>query len=149
MAFRAGVVHILKDFCFAVIAAFLLPDIEPDPAIIAKARRSNVHTPMSHGQPDGPTRLGRCQQGLQALNIGATGPRRRFLWATPPGAGFAMPNHRQAGPTAGSTPHGTGVRTKAPEAVASSPHFHIPTGVPQLEPDRFHPYPRAPAPLPG
>ena len=149
MACRAGVVYILKDSCFAEIAAFLFPDVEPDPAIIAKARLSNVHTPMSHGQPDGPTRLGRCQQALQALNIGATGFRRRFLWATPPGAGFAMPNHRQAGRTAGSTPDGAGVRTKAPEAVASSPHFHIPTGVPQLEPDRFHPYSRAPAQITG
>ena len=86
MACRADVVHILKDSCFVVIAAFLFPDVEPDPAIIAKARRSNVHTPMSHGQPDGPTRLGRYQQGLQALNIGAlapggfpVGPRRRGL----------------------------------------------------------------------
>ena len=79
----------------------------------------------------------------------AKSPRRLSRWATPPGSGFAMPNHRQAGRTAGSTPDGTGVRTKAPEAVASSPHFHIPTGVPQLEPDRFHPYPRAPSPVTG
>ena len=42
MACRADVVHILKDSCFVVIAAFLFPDVEPDPAIIAKARRSNV-----------------------------------------------------------------------------------------------------------
>ena len=76
-------------------------------------------------------------------------PRRRSRWATPPGVGLAIANHRQAGRTTGPNPYGTGVRTKAPEAVASSPHFHIPTGVPQLEPDHFHPYPRAPAPLPG
>ena len=38
MACRAGVVHILKDSCFAVIAAFLLPDMEQDPAIVAKAQ---------------------------------------------------------------------------------------------------------------
>ena len=38
---------------------------------------------------------------------------------------------------------------QSPAAVASKPHFHIPTGVPQLEPGRFHPYPRAPAPLLG
>ena len=43
MACRADVVHILKDSCFVVIAAFLFPDVEPDPVIIAKARRSNVH----------------------------------------------------------------------------------------------------------
>ena len=78
MACRAGVVYTLKDSCFAVIAVVLFPDVEPDPAIIAKARRSNVHTPMSHGQPDGPARLGRCQQGLQALNIGATRPPAAF-----------------------------------------------------------------------
>ena len=43
MACRADVVHILKDSCFVVIAAFLFPDMEQGPAIIAKARRSNVH----------------------------------------------------------------------------------------------------------
>ena len=155
MAFRAGVVHILKDSCFAVIAAFLLPDVEPDPAIIAKARRSNVHTPMSHGQPDGPTRLGRCQQGLQALNIGATGPRRRSLWATPPGAGFAVHYHIKLALTPASRtqlrPHPWRPRRpdQSPRDRRLKSHFHIPTGVPQLEPDRFHPYPRAPSPLPG
>ena len=42
--------------------------------------------------------------------------------------------------------------TRAPEAVADrrpNPHFHIHKGVLQLEPDRFHPYPRAPAHLTG
>ena len=149
MAFRAGVVHILKDFCFAVIAAFLLPDIEPDPAIIAKARRSNVHTPMIHGQPDGPTGGDRCQQGLQALNIGATGPRRRSLWATPPGAGFAVHYHIKLALTPASRtqlrPHPWRPRRpdQSPRDRRLKSHFHIPTGVPQLEPDRFHPYPRA------
>ena len=92
MAFRADVFYILRDFCCFEIAVVLFPDIEQGPAIVAKARRSNVHTPMSHGQPDGPTRLGRYQQGLQALNIGDLapsgfpgGPRRR---AQPP-----LPRH--------------------------------------------------------
>ena len=31
------------DTCCFVIAALLFPDIEPDPAIVAEARRSNVH----------------------------------------------------------------------------------------------------------
>ena len=43
MACRAGVAYILKDSCFVGIAAFLFTDVEPDPAIVAKARRSNVH----------------------------------------------------------------------------------------------------------
>ena len=42
-----------------------------------------------------------------------------------------------------------GLRTKDPAAVASSPRFHIPTGVPQLELDRFYPYPCAPVPITG
>ena len=53
---------------------------------------------LGHGQPDGPTRGDRCQQGLQSPNIGAIGPRRRSRWATPPGAGPAISNDRQAQP---------------------------------------------------
>ena len=90
MPFRADVVHILRDFCCFEIAVVLFPDIEQGPAIVAKARPSNVHTPMSHGQPDGPTRLGRYQQGLQALNIGDLAPggfpvglRRRLVSPCP------------------------------------------------------------------
>ena len=42
MDFRADVVYILRDFCCPVIAAFLFPDMEQTPAIVAAARRSNV-----------------------------------------------------------------------------------------------------------
>ena len=42
MAFRADVVHILRDFSCPVIAAFLFPDIEQGPAIVAEVQRSNV-----------------------------------------------------------------------------------------------------------
>ena len=45
MPFRADVVYILRDFCCVIIAAFLFPDVEPDPAIVAEARRFNVHLP--------------------------------------------------------------------------------------------------------
>ena len=43
MPFRADVVYILEDSCCFVIAAFLFPDMEPDPAIVPEAKRSNVH----------------------------------------------------------------------------------------------------------
>ena len=56
MAFRTDVVYTLRDFCCFVIAAFLFPDMEQDPAIVAGGHRSSVHTPMSHGQPVGPPR---------------------------------------------------------------------------------------------
>ena len=56
MAFRVGVVDTLGDTCCFVIAVLLLPDMEQEPAIVAGAQRSSVHTPMSHGQPDGPPR---------------------------------------------------------------------------------------------
>ena len=87
MPFRADVVYILRDFSCPVIAVVLFPDMEQGPAIDAQAKRSNT-PPMSHGQPDGPTGGDRCQQGPRALHIGATGPRRRSRWATPPGDRF-------------------------------------------------------------
>ena len=45
MACRAGVVYILRDLCCPVIAVVLFRDMEQTPAIVAAARRSNVHTP--------------------------------------------------------------------------------------------------------
>ena len=56
MPFRSDVIYILKDFCCPVIAALLFRDMEQDTTIVAGARRSNVHPPMRHGQPNGPTR---------------------------------------------------------------------------------------------
>ena len=56
MACRADVVYILREFSCLVIAVVLFPDIEQGPTIVAGAHRSSVHTPMSHGQPDGPPR---------------------------------------------------------------------------------------------
>ena len=133
MACRAGVVHILKDSCFVVIAAFLFPDVEPDPAIVAKARRSNVHTPMSHGQPDGPTRLGRYQQGLQALNIVdlapggfPVGPRRRLVSPCPttgkPDAPPALPPMAPAsGPKPQRSSRQSPISTSPQESLSWSP----------------------------
>ena len=43
MSLREDIIDILGDTCCFVIAALLFPDMEPDPAIVAEARRSNVH----------------------------------------------------------------------------------------------------------
>ena len=43
MSLREDIVDVLGDTCCFVIAALLFPDMEPDPAIVAEARRSNVH----------------------------------------------------------------------------------------------------------
>ena len=43
MSPREEIVDTLGDTCCFVIAAFLFPDMEPDPAIVPKAKRSNVH----------------------------------------------------------------------------------------------------------
>ena len=112
----------------------LFPDREPDLAIVAEARHSNVHILRSPDIPDGPTRVDRrCEQGLQALNIGALGSRRRSRWATPPGAGSAIPNDRQAAPgrrtnpplTPSSVPRGP--TSQGPSLMdASNPHIPIP-----------------------
>ena len=45
MAFREAVVDTLGDTCCFVIAVLLFPDMEPDPAIAAAARRSSVKVP--------------------------------------------------------------------------------------------------------
>ena len=62
---------------------------------------------------------------------------------------------RRPQPSASPTPGGTYIGSNWPKpqtpssTAASYLYFHVPTGVPQLEPDRFHPYPRAPASLSG
>ena len=83
-------------------------------------------------------------------------PRRRSRWATPPGVGLAIANHRQAGRTTGPNPYGTGVRTKAPEAVASKSPFPHPHRSPSIGarplspiPARACPAPRVSAPRPA
>ena len=55
MSLREDIIDVLGDTCCPVIAVLLFPDMEPDPAIVAGAQRSNI-PPMSHGQTDGPTR---------------------------------------------------------------------------------------------
>ena len=40
---REDIIDVLGDICCFVIAALLFPDMEPDPAIVAEGRRSNVH----------------------------------------------------------------------------------------------------------
>ena len=43
MSLREDIIDVLGDTCCFVIAALLFPDMEPDPAIIAEAKRSNIH----------------------------------------------------------------------------------------------------------
>ena len=43
MSLREDIVDTLRDTCCYVNAALLFSDMEPDPAIVAEARRSNVH----------------------------------------------------------------------------------------------------------
>ena len=43
MSLREDIIDVLGDTCCFVIAALLFSDMEPDPAIVAEARRSNVH----------------------------------------------------------------------------------------------------------
>ena len=43
MSPREDIIDVLGDTCCFVIAALLFPDMEPDPAIVAEAKRSNVH----------------------------------------------------------------------------------------------------------
>ena len=43
MSLREDIVHTLEDPCCFIVAVLLFPDMEPDPAIVAEARRSNVH----------------------------------------------------------------------------------------------------------
>ena len=68
------------------------------------------------------------------LNIGPEAPGGVSRWAPPPGAGFAVPNHRQAGRTAGPIPGGPGVRTKWTGALRPSPQspFPHPQGSPPI-----------------
>ena len=43
MSLREDIIDVLGGTCCFVIAALLFPDMEPDPAIVAEAKRSNVH----------------------------------------------------------------------------------------------------------
>ena len=43
MSLREDIIDVLGDTCCFVIAVLLLTDMEPDPAIVAEAKRSNVH----------------------------------------------------------------------------------------------------------
>ena len=43
MSLREDIIDVMGDTCCFVIAALLFPDMEPDPAIVAEARRNNVH----------------------------------------------------------------------------------------------------------
>ena len=43
MSLREDIIDVLGDTCCFVIAVLLFTDMEPDPAIVAEARRSNVH----------------------------------------------------------------------------------------------------------
>ena len=45
MCLRENIVEILGDSCCFVIAAPLFPDTDPNPAIAAEVRQSNVHLP--------------------------------------------------------------------------------------------------------
>ena len=77
MSLREDIIDVLGDTCCFVIAALLFPDMEPDPAIVAEAKRSNVH--VLWGTDNLMNRLGgnRRQKGLLPAQ------RRRH----PPGGG--------------------------------------------------------------
>ena len=156
MPCRADLVYILKDSCFAVIAALLFRDMEQDPGIVAEARRSNVHTPMSHGQPDGPTRLGRYQQGLQALNIGDLAPPAAFPLGHAAGGWFrhaqppASRTHRRLYPRWHRRPEQS-PRGRRLKASFPHPHRSPSVGARSLSPisARACPAPRVSAPRPA
>ena len=95
MAFRTHVVYTLRDFCCFVIAAFLFPDIEQGPAIVAEVMRSNVQ--VLWGTDKLMDRLAEvaASKELQVYQSQSLRPRRLSRWATPPGAGFPFPNHCQ------------------------------------------------------
>ena len=61
MSLREDIIDILGDTCCFVIAVLLFPDMEPDPAIAAAAKRKQRPRPLGHGQPDEPAG-GICRQ---------------------------------------------------------------------------------------
>ena len=94
MSLREDIIDVLGDTCCFVIAALLFPDMEPDPAIVAEARRSNVH--VLWGTDNLMNRLAaiRRQEGLLPAQ------RRGY----PPGGGRG---DRRAGPVRrGEAPRG-------------------------------------------
>ena len=99
MPCRADLVYILKDSCFAVIAALLFPDMEQGPAIVAGAQRSNVQ--VLRGTDKLMDRLAEvaASKELQVYQSRSLGPRRLSRWATPPGATPTAPSSRPSGPT--------------------------------------------------
>ena len=55
MSFRDEIAESPGGQCCFVIAVVLFPDMEPDPAFVAEARRSNVHPIWGMDNPYGPT----------------------------------------------------------------------------------------------
>ena len=123
MAFRVGVVDILGDTCCFVIAALLFPDMEPGPAIVAEAKRSNVQ--VLWGTDKLMDRLAEvaASKDLQVLSIlepwapggVPVGPRRR-------GRNFPFP-------TTGR-PHGQPSQTHRARASGPKPGRPHPTVAP-------------------
>ena len=105
---------------------------------------------MGHGQPDGPTRGDRCQQGLQIPNIGAIGPRRRSPLGHAAGGGISYfqrpPSPTPTAPSSG--PRGTNAPETVPHRPLKFPPYY-PERTPPMKPHRLHPYPRAPTTLTG
>ena len=154
MACRAGVVYILRDFPAPSSPWSCFPTWNRTQPL---SPRSCVAMSRSFGArpADGPTPEDRCQQALQALNIGATGFRRRFLWATPPEAEFPFSTTGRPHPTVAPIPHCPVIRTQGanvPGSVADgrikSPYPHPIRSI-AVKPHRLHPYPRAPTTLTG
>ena len=94
MSLREDIIDVMGDTCCFVIAALLFPDMEPDPAIVAEARRNNVH--VLWGTDNLMNRLAAIAARKAYYPPNADDIRRRCPTGTPPGAGFAVPNHRHS-----------------------------------------------------
>ena len=85
----------------------LFPDMVPDPAIDAQAKRSNFHVLWDTDKLTGRiAERSLAGKDLQPLNIGAVGPRRRSRWAHAASRrDFSLSlTDRQAQPTLASHP---------------------------------------------
>ena len=155
MPFRADVVYILREFSCLVIAALLFPDMEQDPAIVAGARRSNVQVLWATDKLMGRVAEIAAGKDCRLATLETSAPGRHSRWATPPGgiSHSQRPANRTRRRSKPLRPRVSGPKGSEPQrpspTVASNPHFHIPIGAAYWELDRFHPYPRALAPLTG
>ena len=123
-----SIVDILADACCSVIAAgACFPIVEPDLAIVAEAQAQQCpHPPMSHGIPDGPTRVDRRRsRNYKTLNSRSHRAPAAFPVGYAAGGGISHSQrpaslmHRRPKPIGHSRPD----ESRAPHpAVAPIPH---------------------------